>query len=133
MRNQFIAQFVVLSLQRSTCRTARCLDGRALFCAPISLQSLAEIWPEGVRRVDLSKCRVIKWIVAPFHGNLPNLSNDPRIYIYIQSCIKIRINYFVFPYKCFRISFTCCCFCYKFSLQNVEAAFLLNNTKLSEE
>jgi len=22
--------------------------------------------------------RVIKWIVAPFHGNLPNLSNDPR-------------------------------------------------------
>jgi len=22
--------------------------------------------------------RVIKWIVAPFHGNLPNLSNDPH-------------------------------------------------------
>jgi len=40
---------------------------------------LAEIWPEGVRRVDLSRCRIIKWIVAPFHGNLPNLSNDPRI------------------------------------------------------
>jgi len=38
---------------------------------------LAEIWPEGIRRVDLSRCRVIKWIVAPFHGNLPNLSN-PR-------------------------------------------------------
>ena len=32
----------------------------------------------GIRRVDLSRCRVIKWIVAPFHGNLPNLSNDPR-------------------------------------------------------
>jgi len=47
---------------------------------------LAEIWPEGVRRVDLSRCRVIKWIVAPFHGNLPNLSNDPRII-----CIKIEI------------------------------------------
>ena len=42
---------------------------------------LAEIWPEGIRRVNLSRCRVIKWIVAPFHGNLPNLSNDPRIYI----------------------------------------------------
>ena len=40
---------------------------------------LAEIWPKGVRRVDLSRCRVIKWIVAPFHENLPNLSNDPRI------------------------------------------------------
>jgi len=39
---------------------------------------LAEIWPEGIRRVDFSRCRVIKWIVAPFHGNLPNLSNDPR-------------------------------------------------------
>ena len=39
---------------------------------------LAEIWPEGVRRVDLSRCRVIKWIIAPFHGNLPNLSNDSR-------------------------------------------------------
>jgi len=42
---------------------------------------LAEIWPEEFRRVDLSRCRVIKWIVASFHGNLPNLSNDPRIYI----------------------------------------------------
>jgi len=41
---------------------------------------LAEIWPEGVRRVDLSRCHIIKWIVAPFHGNLPNLSNDSRIY-----------------------------------------------------
>jgi len=40
---------------------------------------LAEIWPEEVRRVDLSRCRVIKWILAPFHGNLPNLSNDRRI------------------------------------------------------
>ena len=39
---------------------------------------LAEIWPEGVRRVDLSRCRVIKWIIAPVHGNLPNLSNDPH-------------------------------------------------------
>jgi len=39
---------------------------------------LAKIWPEEVRRVDLSRCRVIKWIIAPFHGNLPNLSNDPR-------------------------------------------------------
>jgi len=39
MRNQFITQFVVLSLQRSTCGTACCLEeGRALFCAPISLQ-----------------------------------------------------------------------------------------------
>jgi len=38
MRNQFIAQFVVLSLQQSTYGTARCLDGRVLFCAPISLQ-----------------------------------------------------------------------------------------------
>ena len=38
---------------------------------------LAEIWPEGIRRVDLSRCRVIKRIVA-FHENLPNLSNDPR-------------------------------------------------------
>ena len=37
---------------------------------------LAEIWPEKVRRVDLSRYRVIKWIVAPFHGNLPN---DPRM------------------------------------------------------
>ena len=27
---------------------------------------LAEIWPERVRRVDLSRCRVIKWIVAHF-------------------------------------------------------------------
>ena len=27
---------------------------------------LVEIWLEGVRRVDLSRCRVIKWIVAPF-------------------------------------------------------------------
>jgi len=44
---------------------------------------LAEIWPEGIRRVDLSRCRVIKWIVAPFHENLSNLSNDPCIYIYI--------------------------------------------------
>jgi len=87
MRNQFIVQFVVLSLQRSTCGTARCLDGRALFCAPISLQMttknyasfLTEIWPEGIRRVDFSRCRVIKWIVAPFHENLPNLLNDPRI------------------------------------------------------
>jgi len=35
--------------------------------------------PEGVRRVDPSRCRIIKWIVAPFHGNLPNLSNDLRI------------------------------------------------------
>jgi len=26
-----------------------------------------------------SLLRVIKWIVAPFHGNLPNLSNDPRL------------------------------------------------------
>jgi len=43
------------------------------------LSFLAEIWPEGVRRVDLSRCRVIKWIITPFHGNLPNLSNDPRI------------------------------------------------------
>jgi len=41
---------------------------------------LAEIWPEGVRRVDLSRCRVIKWTVAPFHGNLPNLSNDLSTY-----------------------------------------------------
>jgi len=44
---------------------------------------LAEIWPEGIRRVDLSRCRVIKWILAPFHGNLPNLSNDPRIILVI--------------------------------------------------
>jgi len=42
---------------------------------------LTEIWPEGVRRMDLSRCRVIKWIVAPFHGNLSNLSNDPRIWV----------------------------------------------------
>jgi len=48
---------------------------------------LAEIWPEEVRRVDLSKCRVIKWIVAPFHGNLPNLSNDPHIYTYIYDIL----------------------------------------------
>jgi len=48
---------------------------------------LAEIWPEGVRRVDLSRCRVIKWIVAPFHENLPNLSNDPRIKLYRRSFI----------------------------------------------
>jgi len=40
---------------------------------------LVEIWPEGVRRMDLSRCRVIKWIVVPFHGNLPNLLNDTRI------------------------------------------------------
>jgi len=46
---------------------------------------LAEIWPEEVRRVDLLRCRVIKWIVVPFNGNLPNLSNDPRkIYITLQ-------------------------------------------------
>ena len=89
MRNQFIAQFVVLSLQRSTCGTAHCLEGRALFCTPISLQMttnvnyasfLAEIWPEVVRRVDLSRCRVIKWILALFHGNLPNLSNDSHTF-----------------------------------------------------
>jgi len=44
--------------------TAHCLDERAPFCAPISFQMtnvnyasfLAEIWPEGVRRVDLSRC-----------------------------------------------------------------------------
>jgi len=61
---------------------------------------LAEIWPEGVRRVDLSRCRVIKWIVAPFHGNLPNLSNDPRIctlfkekilLIYVRCFIQILV------------------------------------------
>jgi len=48
---------------------------------------LAEIWPEGVRRVDLSRCRVIKWIIAPLHGNLPNLSNNPHIYLNIIYCI----------------------------------------------
>jgi len=44
---------------------------------------LAEIWPEGVRREDLSRStlRIIKWIVAPFHENLPNLSNDPRNFL----------------------------------------------------
>jgi len=55
------------------------------------LSFLAEIWPEGVRRVDLSRCRVIKWIVVPFHGNLPNLSNDPRIYIHTQFMIIFDI------------------------------------------
>jgi len=29
--------------------------------------------------VDLSRCHVIKWIVAPFHGNLSNLSNPTYI------------------------------------------------------
>ena len=37
---------------------------------------LAEIWPEGVEEWIFR--RVIKWIVAPFHGNLSNLSNDPH-------------------------------------------------------
>jgi len=57
---------------------------------------LAEIWLEEVWRVNLSRCRVIKWI-APFHGNLPNLSNDPRIciiyiYIYIYTRCPILNN-----------------------------------------
>ena len=92
--NQFIAQFVVLSLERSTCGTARCLNEMHFFARQsrfnwlpnVNYASfLAEIWPERVRRVDLLRCRVIKWIVAPFHGNLPNLLNDPRIFIPIKS------------------------------------------------
>jgi len=57
---------------------------------------LAEIWPEGVRRVDLSRCRVIKWIVAPFHGNLPNLLNDPRTYICILAKVPARLIFLSF-------------------------------------
>jgi len=50
-----------------------------------------------VRRVDLSRCCVIKWIVVPFHGNLPNLSNDPRIYfMYVHFELVISIIYQLF-------------------------------------
>jgi len=84
MRNQFIAQFVVLSLQQS------------ILCANLALNvyqtPMRPFWLKfglkGFRRADLSRCRVIKWIVAPFHGNLPNLSNDPRIIILILICFS---------------------------------------------
>ena len=88
MRNQFIAQFVVLSLQRSTCGTARCLDRKALFCANLAsndyqMWTMCPFW----LKFDLKgfeewifRDGVIKWIVAPFHENLSNLSNDPRIF-----------------------------------------------------
>jgi len=56
---------------------------------------LAEIWPKEVRRVDLSRCRVIKWIVAPFHGNLPNLSNDSRTFTYVYMHIFCNTLFFV--------------------------------------
>jgi len=58
---------------------------------------LAEIWPEGVRRVDLSRYRIIKWIVAPFQ--IYHLSDDSRISIYqyknlclLQMCSKIMFH-----------------------------------------
>jgi len=51
---------------------------------------------EGVRRVDLSRCRVIKWIVVPFHGNLPNLLNDPRTYICILTKVPARLIFLSF-------------------------------------
>ena len=60
---------------------------------------LAEIWPEGVRRMDLSRCRVIKWIVAPFHGNLPNLSKRPT---YMKN-IRIWSNYYLIYLLCMNI------------------------------
>jgi len=49
---------------------------------------------------DLSRCRVIKWIVAPFHGNLPNLSNDPRI-----KCVCVYIYMYTFRSKLIKIQF----------------------------
>ena len=59
---------------------------------------LAEIWPEEVRRVDLSRCRVIKWIVAPFHGNLLNLSNEHvyfRLILHLPNFpCKLRSNWY---------------------------------------
>ena len=69
------------------------LSGRTFFCAPISLQMTTKrelcvlsgwnlAWRD-LKSGSFEICCVIKWIVAPFHGNLPNLSNDSRINISI--------------------------------------------------
>jgi len=104
MRNQFIAQFVVLSLQWSTCGTAH-LDGRALFCAPISLQMITKCelcvlsgwnlaWKgskSGSFEMSCHQmdCSAISW-------KFTNLSNDPRIFettnIYLIHIICMYCN-----------------------------------------
>ena len=109
MRNQFIAQFVVLSLHRLVGRRVVLMEehffarqSRFTWLSNVNYASfLAEIWPEGIRKVDLSRCRVIKWIVAPFHENLPNLSNDPRTFRNYMNIIKIENLRFVV--SCFNI------------------------------
>jgi len=44
---------------------------------------------------------VVKWIVAPFHGNLPN-SNDPRI-LYYGKALELR-NYLTLYLRSTRLS-----------------------------